>query len=56
LLLVTSEDITGARTICAFRTIDQTGRDTYRTTEVCFDIQGDEPPDIRAADTSVDGS
>lgn len=55
LLLVTPEGINGARTICTFRTIDQTGRDTYRTTKACFDIQGDEPPDIRVATYTLKG-
>ena len=55
LLLVTSEGINSARTVCTFRTIHQTGRDTYRTTEACFDIQGDEPPDIRAATYTLKG-
>lgn len=55
LLLVTSEGINGARTICTFRTIDQIGRDTYRTTEACFDIQGDEPPDTRDATYTLEG-
>lgn len=55
LQLVTSRGINGARTICMFRTIDQTGPDTYRATEDCHDIQGDKPTDVRVVTYTLKG-
>lgn len=44
-LLLRRDGIGGARDFCAFRTIEQTGPNSYRVTEACGDLQDSAPPE-----------